>query len=124
MHEFSTLTDKLARRINRIGTEIAVSQYGTSENVVRFGGAIALKAGHKNGVYCFSGEDLSHLDEILAFFGSDGFNPAFYLTSMGFTEELGTALTKTGFYQSDFKQTALHGVPSQTRSASAPSVEI
>lgn len=109
MHEFPALTDELARRINRIGAEIAVSQYGSPDNVVRFGGAIALKAGHKNGVYCFSSEDLPYLDDILAFFGSDAINPAFYLTSMGFTEELGTALTKAGFYQSDFKQTALYG---------------
>ena len=124
MHGIPTLTDELAQRINRIGAEIAVSQYGNSDNVGRFGGAIALKAGHKNGVYCFSGEDLNHLDEILAFFGSDAINPAFYLTSMGFTEELGTVLTNAGFYQSDFKQTALYGLPSQTRSASAPGVEI
>ena len=63
MRESPTLTDELAQRINRVGAEIAVSQYGNSENVGRFGRAIALKAGHKNGVYCFSGEDLSHLDE-------------------------------------------------------------
>ena len=94
MHRFPTLTDEVAQRINRIGAEIAVSQYGGLDNVGRFGGAIALKAGHKNGVYCFSGEDLTYLDEILAFFGSDAINPAFYLTSMGFTEELGIALTK------------------------------
>ena len=67
MHGIPTLTDELAQRINRIGAEIAVSQYGNSDNVGRFGGAVALKAGHKNGVYCFSGEDLNHLDEILAF---------------------------------------------------------
>lgn len=47
MHELPTLTDELARRINRIGAEIAVSQYGSPDNVVRFGGAIALKAGHR-----------------------------------------------------------------------------
>ena len=124
MHGIPTLTDELAQRINTIGAEIAVSQYGNSDNVGRFGGAIALKAGHKNGVYCFSGEDLNHLDEILAFFGSDAINPAFYLTSMGFTEELGTVLTNAGFYQSDFNQTALYGLPSQTVSTSAPGVEI
>ena len=93
-------------------------------NAARFGSAIALKAGHKNGVYCFSDEDLNHLDDILAFFGSDGIDPAFYLTSMGFTEELGTALTNAGFHQSDFKQTALYGLPSQMLSASAPGIEI
>ena len=69
MHRFPTLTDELARRINRIGVEIDVSQYGRQDNVVRFGGTIALKAGHKNGVHSFSGEDLAYLDEILAFFG-------------------------------------------------------
>ena len=94
------------------------------DNVGRFGGAIALKAGHKNGVYCFSSEDLGYLDEILAFFGLDAINPAFYLTSMGFTEELGTALTNAGFYQSDFKQTALYGLPAQTLSPPASGIEI
>ena len=43
---------------------------------------------------------------------------------MGFTEELGTALTNAGFHQSDFKQTALNGLPSQMLSASAPGIEI
>ena len=124
MHRFPTLTDEVAQRINRIGAEIAVSQYGGLDNVGRFGGAIALKAGHKNGVYRFSGEDLTYLDEILAFFGSDAINPAFYLTSMGFTEELGIALTKAGFYQSDFKQTALYGLPAQTLSPLASGIEI
>lgn len=124
MHGIPTLTDELAQRINRVGAEIAVSQYGNSDNVVRFGGAIALIAGHKNGVYCFSSEDLLYLDDILAFFALDAVNPAFYLTSMGFTEELGTALTKAGFYQSDFKQTALYGLPTQTVSTSVPDVEI
>ena len=124
MHRFPTLTDEVAQRINRIGAEIAVSQYGGLDNVGRFGGAIALKAGHKNGVYCFSSEDLGYLDEILAFFGLDAINPAFYLTSMGFTEELGTALTNAGFYQSDFKQTALYGLPSQTLSPPASGIEI
>ena len=38
MHRFPTLTDELARRINRIGAEIAISQYGSSDNVGRFGG--------------------------------------------------------------------------------------
>ena len=79
MDELPTLTHELARRINRVGAEIAVSQYGSPDNVVRFGETIALKAGHKNGVYCFSSEDLTYLDEILAFFGSDAINPAFYL---------------------------------------------
>ena len=79
MRESPVLTDELARRINRIGAEIAVSQYGSSDNVVKFGETIALKAGHKNGVFCFSGEDLAYLDEIPAFFGSDAINPAFYL---------------------------------------------
>ena len=59
MHELPTLTDELARRINRIGAEIVISQYGNSDNVVRFGGAIALKAAHKNGVYCFSSQDFA-----------------------------------------------------------------
>ncbi len=124
MHGIPTLTDELAQRINRVGAEIAVSQYGNSDNVVRFGGAIALKAGHKNGVYCFSGTDLSRLDEILAFFGSGTVNPAFYLTSMEFTEELRTTLTKAGFHQSDFKQTALYGLPAQTLSPPVSGVEI
>ena len=124
MHELPTLTDELAQRINRIGAEIAISQYGSPDNVVKFGETIALKAGHKNGVYCFSTQDLPYLDEILAFFGSDATNPAFYLTSMGFTEELGIALTKAGFYQSDFKQTALYGLPAQTLSPPASGIEI
>ena len=124
MHRFPTLTNEVARRINRIGAEVAVSQYGSTDNVVRFGGAIALKAGHKNGVYCFSGEDLAYLDEILALFGSDAIDLASYLTSMGFTEELGIALTKARFYQSDFKQTALYGLPAQTLSPPASGIEI
>ena len=124
MGELPTLTSELAQRINRLGAEIAISQYGSKDNVVRFGRTIALKAGHKNGVYCFASEDLTYLDEIIAFFEVDEIKPAFYLTSMGFTEELGTTLTKADFYQSDFKQTALYGLPAQTLSPPASGIEI
>ena len=43
---------------------------------------------------------------------------------MEFTEELGTTLTKAGFHQSDFKQTALYGLPAQTLSPPISGVEI
>ena len=75
MRGFPALTGELAQRINRVGAEIAVSQYGSPGNAARFGSAIALKAGHKNGVYCFSDEDLNHLDDILAFLDPMGLIP-------------------------------------------------
>lgn len=61
MRELPILTSELAQHINRLHAEITISQYGSPDTVARFGEAIALKAGHKNGVYCFSHEDLAYL---------------------------------------------------------------
>jgi hypothetical protein len=61
MRELPILTSELVQYINRLHAEIAISQYGSADTVARFGGTIALKAGYKNGVYCFSYEDLAYL---------------------------------------------------------------
>jgi len=65
---------------------------------------------------------LTHLDELFSFYEADKIQPAFFLSSMGFTEELAKALTTAGFYQAGFDQAVLYGLPATT--ASPPAIGI
>ena len=113
------LTPELARRIERLVAPEAVVSTGPAAPgtviVVQFGRTIAAKAKGgrpSNKVYCFGPDDLSRLDDILAFYASDGLEPEFYLTPTGFTRAVGAALSMAGFAQFDFQQAILYGVPS------------
>lgn len=109
MADFPILDDRILRRL----TEGSVADE-TGMEKRRFGGALAVKApgmAWKNGVYNFGHDDLTHLNDILAFYAADSLTARFYLLPMGFTAELGHALTAAGYYQSSFQQAILYGVP-------------
>ena len=113
------LSPELARRIERlVAPEPVVPTSPTAPGtviVVQFGRTIATKAKGgrpSNKVFCFGPDDLSRLDDILAFYASDGLEPEFYLTPTGFTRAVGAALSTAGFAQFDFQQAILYGVPS------------
>jgi len=118
------LSPELARRIERlVAPEPVVSTGPTAPGtviVVRFGSTIAAKAKGgrpSNKVFCFGPDDLSRLDDILAFYASDGLEPEFYLTPAGFSRAVGAALSTAGFAQFDFQQAILYGVPSSDLSS-------
>jgi len=113
------LSPELARRIERlVAPEPVIPTSPTAPGtviVVQFGRTIAAKAKGgrpSNKVFCFGPDDLSRLDDILAFYASDGLEPEFYLTPTGFTRSVGAALSTAGFAQFDFQQAILYGVPS------------
>jgi len=64
-----------------------------------------------NHIFCFSSEDLDHLPTLLALYEGQEFQPAFYISSAGFSSELSRALATAGFYQAAFEQTLLYGRP-------------
>ena len=84
--------------------------------VVRFGKTIAAKARlgrPTNKVFCFNGEDVGRLGDILAYYAADALEPTFYLTPASFHRDVATALTDAGFHQVEFQQAILYGVPSR-----------
>lgn len=84
--------------------------------VVRFGKTIAAKARFgrpSNKVFCFNRDDVGRLGEILAYYAADALEPTFYLTPASFHGDVAAALTAAGFYQSDFQQAIMYGVPSR-----------
>ena len=84
--------------------------------VVRFGKTIAAKARlgrPTNKVFCFNRDDVERLDEILAYYAADSLDPTFYLTPASFHGDVAAALTTAGFYQFEFQQAILYGVPSR-----------
>jgi hypothetical protein len=111
--------DQIARRIERdVGERCAVAlqcdiDEGRAQGaeVRRFGQTIVLKKDAWPGsrVFCFSTDDVEHLPEILAFLGHDA--PRFYLSSNGFSAQVGQALGAAGFYQDDLGQTLTYGAP-------------
>ena len=113
------LTLDLARRIERLvapepGLPASPAEPGTL-TVSRFGRTIAAKARGgrpSNKVFCFGHDDVSRLDEILAFYAVDALEPEFYLAPSGFTNAVSDALTAAGFSPFDFQQAILYGVPS------------
>ena len=97
------LSPELARRIERLVAPDPVVSVGpavpSTVIVVRFGRTIAAKAKGgrpSNKVFCFGPDDLSRLDDILAFYASDGLEPEFYLTPTAFTRAVGAALSAAG----------------------------
>ena len=83
--------------------------------VKQFGRTIATKARGgrpSNKVFCFGHDDVSKLDDILAFYATDGLEPTFYVMSAGFTRQVSAALTAVGFTQCEFEQAILYGLPS------------
>lgn len=113
------LSAELARRIERLVAPEPVVSAGPMAPgmviVVQFGRTIAAKAKGgrpSNKVFCFGPDDLSRLDDILAFYASDALEPEFYLTPIGFTRAVGAALSTAGFAQFDFQQAILYGLPS------------
>jgi hypothetical protein len=113
------LTLNLARRIERLVAPEPALPVSPVEpwtvTVARFGRTIAAKAKGgrpSNKVFCFGHDDISRLDDILAFYAVDGLEPVFYLAPAGFTDAVGAALTTAGFAQFDFQQAILYGVPS------------
>jgi len=124
--EVPLLTLDLARRIERlVAPEPTIPPPGAGPEAVRvtqFGRTIAAKARGgrpSNKVFCFGHDDLGRLNDILAFYASDGLEPTFYLTSVGFSPAVSAALTKAGFVQCEFEQAILYGLPS-TELASPP----
>ena len=126
------LSPELARRIERLVAPEPVVSVGPPVPggviVVRFGRTIAAKAKggrqQSNKVFCFGPDDLSRLDDILAFYTSEGLEPEFYLTPTGFTRAVGAALSAAGFAQFDFQQAILYGVPSNELTSPPPPITI
>jgi hypothetical protein len=95
--------------------------------VVRFGEAVASRAqGGRpaNKVFCFGHDDLHHLDEILKFYAEERLEPYFYLSPARFTTDVGAALADRGFYQSEFSQAILYGLPLRSAEGFPPGVTI
>ena len=125
------LTLDLARRIERLVAPEPALPASPAEprmlTVSQFGRTIAAKARGgrpSNKVFCFGHEDVSRLDEILAFYAVDGLEPEFYLSPSGFSHAVGAALTAAGFSQFDFQQAILYGVPSSELTSPPPHITI
>jgi GNAT superfamily N-acetyltransferase len=125
------LTLDLTRRLERlVAPEPAVpANPGAPGAVVvaQFGRTIAAKGKGgrpSNKVYCFGPDDLSKLDDILAFYASDGLDPTFYLTPVGLKRDVALALTAAGFAQLEFEQAILYGPPSSELTSSPRHITI
>jgi hypothetical protein len=95
--------------------------------VAQFGKTMAAKARGgrpSNKVFCFNEADIPRLDAILAYYAADDLEPTFYLSPVGFTRSVGAALTDRGFFQSEFVQAMLYGVPSSELTSPRPSITI
>jgi hypothetical protein len=124
--------DQIARRIERDVGEGAAAELqrdldegrAPGAEVRHFGRTIALKKDGWPGsqVFCFSTDDVEHLPEILAFFAHDA--PRFYLSSNGFSAQVGQALAAVGFYQDSLEQTLTYGAPHESLLPPAFGIEI
>jgi hypothetical protein len=116
MTGFPIIDDELISRIIKSCTDNSdQNEPGVEKRY--FGMTVAIKASTspwKNGVFNFNSDDLHHLDDILAFYEVDGLHTSFYLLPTGFSSDLAKALTAAGYYQADFKQALLYGVPLAT----------
>ena len=95
--------------------------------VVRFGKTIAAKARlgrPSNKVFCFNHDDVGRLDEILAYYATDGLEPTFYLTPASFHHDVAAALAAAGFYQAELQQAIMYGVPSRELTGSPRDITI
>ena len=109
--------DQIALRIERDLGEGAAAELqrdidegrAQGAEMLHFGRTIALKKQGWPGsqVFCFSTDDVERLPEILAFFGPHA--PRFYLSSNGFSAQVGQALAAVGFYQDSLEQTLTYG---------------
>src|SRR5687767_5493262 len=114
--------DQIARRIERDVGERAAAELqrdidegrAQGAEVRHFGRTIALEKQDWPGcrVFCFSTGDVERLPEILTFFGHC--TPRFYLSSNGFSAQVGQALAAVGFYQDDLGQTLTYGAPHES----------
>jgi hypothetical protein len=124
--------DQIALRIERnVGEDYAAElQRDIDEGRARgaevrhFGRAIALAKHGWPGcqVFCFSADEVERLPEILAFFGRHA--PEFYLSSNGFSAQVGQALAAVGFYQHDLGQTLTYGAPHESLLPPPSGIEI
>lgn len=73
-------------------------------------------------VFCFNGDDVERLREILEFF--DDQEPIFYVCHASFTPEVGQVLHASGYALQNWKQTLLYGLPAPDPTALPPSVTI
>jgi GNAT superfamily N-acetyltransferase len=125
------LTVELVRRIERlIAPEPTVpgkSPEPGAPAVAQFGRTIAARAHGgrpSNKVFCFGDEDVARLEDILAFYASEALEPTFYLSPVGFTSRVATALSRAGFAQREFQQAILYGVPSSELVSPTPPITI
>jgi GNAT superfamily N-acetyltransferase len=126
MPELPILTTELTLQLERhiAPLESANDNLG-NDQIVRFGRTIACEhrgAWPPSKVFCFNGEDVALLDEILAFFGD--VEPIFYLAHGGFTPAVAEALTAAGFCMCDWTQTILYGLPAAGAATLPPGVTI
>jgi len=125
------LTSDLVRRLERLVAP-DVTPPGSAPGigqplVAQFGKTIVAKARGgrpSNKVFCFNEADVPHLDAIMAYYAADGLEPTFYLSPVGFTRNVGAALTSRGFFQSEYVQAMLYGVPSSELTSPRPSITI
>jgi hypothetical protein len=125
------LTSDLVRRFERlVAPEVTVPGSAPAIGqpfVTQFGRTIASKARGgrpSNKVFCFNDADIPHLDAILAYYAADDLEPTFYLSSVGFTRGVAAALDARGFFQSEFVQAMLYGVPSSELTSPRPGITI
>jgi GNAT superfamily N-acetyltransferase len=114
------LTLELARKLERAVAEGYTSTHAKDplERVLerRFGAAIAIKrpeAPWRNGVFCLTTADMDKLGDIIAYFQDDGVGCSFHVAPMGFSPELGRALSAVGFLPSHAAQAILYGLPAK-----------
>jgi predicted N-acetyltransferase YhbS len=126
MPELPILTTALTLQLERHIAPLESAPDNVDEDqIVRFGKTIACK--HRgpwrpSKVFCFNGDDVGLLDEILAFFGD--IEPIFYLAHGGFTPAVAQALTAAGFCMSDWRQTILYGLPAADSAKPPPGITI
>ena len=126
MPELPILTTELTLQLERHIAPLESAPGDVHDDqIVRFGKTIACK--HRgpwrpSKVFCFNGDDVGLLDEVLAFFGD--IEPIFYLAHGGFTPAVAQALTAAGFCMCDWTQTILYGLPAAEAAQPPPGITI
>jgi predicted N-acetyltransferase YhbS len=113
MREPPILTTELTLQLERgVAPKETASAEMNLPRVIRFGKTIACKQcgpWPPSRVFCFNGDDVGRLGEILAFFGD--IDPDFLLVHGGYRPEVGQALSAAGYCMHEWKQTILYGLP-------------
>jgi GNAT superfamily N-acetyltransferase len=112
MREPPILTTELTSQLERHSAPKETSPSQAHAEIVRFGNTIASKERETKPygqVFCFNGDDVGRLDEILAFFGD--MEARFFLGHAGFESKVGQALNSASYYIYHWKHTALYGLP-------------